>query len=52
MCLCPLQENDLNGRSAEGETTGFLSRKGCPLWVLELGRAQADGLSPSLGRAW
>ena len=36
--LCPLQENDSEWQECQGETTGFLSRKGCPLWVLELGR--------------
>ena len=36
--LCPLQENDYEWQERQGEITGFLSRKSCPLWVLELGR--------------
>lgn len=44
--LCPLQENDCEWQECQGEMTGFLSRRGSPLWVLELGRG------PSSWQVW
>lgn len=43
--LCPLQENDCEWQECQGEITGFLSRRGSPLWVLELGRGPSSGKS-------